>query len=219
MQQYPSNDQSSYPFQPQQPTYAPPPVPPRKRPWYRRPIPLIIIAVVFIVLLIIGATSNSDGSATQVSTTPTVQATQPPATPTATPKPTATLTTSQRVQQLVSSNASEAKSVKTTYASNDVEVNIVLDEAFDNSGYRTIIQANCFNILKALWTGHIASLDDVNIAFSGPATDKYGNPMTAAFAECELGSQTAAKFNWSGLSQEQAWNDYDLARFYAIIQG
>jgi len=205
--QYPSNDQ---------PTYMP--QSPRRRPWYRRPVPLIIIGVVFVVLLIIGATSNSDGSASQASTTPTVQATRPPATPTATPKPTATLTVSQRVQQLVSSNASEAKSVKTTYASNDVEVNIVLDEAFDNGSYRSIIQDNCFNIQKALWTGHIASLDDVNIAFSGPATDKYGNPMTAAFAECELGAQTAAKFNWSNLSQQSAWQAYDLARFYAIIQ-
>lgn len=217
MQQYPNNEQPSYPYQqPQQPTYAPPPLP-HRRPWYRRPISLIAIAIVFVVLLIIGATSNSDGS--QASATPTSTLAQATQAPTATPKPTATLTVDQRVQQLVSSNASEAKSVKTSYASNDVEVNIVLDEAFDNGSYRTIIQENCFNIQKALWTGHISGLDDVNIAFSGPATDKYGNPMTAAFGECELGAKTAAQFNWPGLDQQSAWQAYDLARFYAIIQG
>ena len=58
----------------------------------------------------------------------------------------------------------------------------------------------------------------MNIAFSGPATDKFGNNTTVPYGECDLGKATAAKFNWANLNQQSAWQAYDLARFYAIIQ-
>lgn len=215
----------------QQYPYQQPPRPGRVRRffgWYRRQgralQAILAILALFCVLAICSgagalATAGSP-QPTPTATTTGAQAAQAPTdTPTSTPKPTATPTTSQRVQKLVSDNASDAKSIKTTYASNDVEVNITLNEQLDQSDARSTIQQNCFQIEQALWTGHIAKLDDVNIAFSGPATDKFGNPVTVPYGECDLGHASAAKFNWSNLNQESAWAAYDLARFYAIIQG
>lgn len=217
----------------QQPPYYQAPRPGRIRrlaDWYRRQsraLQIVIGIGILACCLCICSAAVSDvidsantPTATPTTTTTSAQAAQAPTdTPAPTPSPTATLTTSQRVQKLVSDNASDAKSIKTTYAGNDVSVTITLNEQLDQGAARSTIQQNCFQIEQALWTGHIAKLDDVNIAFSGPATDKFGNPVTVPYGECDLGHTTAAKFNWSNLNQESAWQAYDLARFYAIIQG
>lgn len=196
--------------------------------WYRRQrraLQVVIGIGILACCLCVCSAAVSDviDSANTPAATPTVTGAQSAQastdTPAPTPKPTATLTASQRVQKLVSDNASDAKSIKTTYTGNDVEVNITLNEQLDQSDARSTIQQNCFQIEQALWTGHIAKLDDVNIAFSGPATDKFGNVVTVPYGECDLGHASAAKFNWAGLTQQSAWQAYDLARFYAIIQG
>lgn len=223
MQDYPSPQQSTYPpiQQPNwtqaSPTPPPPPYgqlpppPPKRRKLSLRT--WIIIIVVIVLLAIVGAISNAQNPQTQAS--PTTQ-TQP--TSNATTAPTATLTTTQRVQQLVQANATLDDKVETSVQGGTVVVTETLSEAFDNNGYQLAMKDNCFNIEKALWTSKFGNLTDIEINFQGPLVDQYGNTSVGAMGACELLAATAAKFNWSNLSPDMAWQDYDNAVFASAVQ-
>lgn len=184
------------------------------------------VAILACVLFVCSATiagvaqsiSESDATPTAAVASQPTQA-QATSTPTRPVTPTPTPTAKQRIQQLVTSNATDADKIDITQNDGrDVSVTITLKEALDQADARNSIQQNCFSIEKALWTAPLTGLDDVDLAFRGPATDAFGNPTTAPYGECDLSAPTAAKFNWSNLTPSTAWHAYDLAVFYKIIQ-
>ena len=239
MQQPPDPyDQTTRQYAPPPPPVAPPPpmqpMPPQ-RPnalnrflaWYRRqtrPMQVIVALGLIAAVIFVGSAAVSgivQGSQQALEPTPTV-ASQPTPTsaPTRAPTPQPTLSTTQRITQLVHDNASNFSKIDMTQ--NDgktVVVQITLNEALDKGSARAMIQENCFNVEKALWTARIASLNDVDLAFRGPAVDKFGNNSIAPYGVCDLTKATAAKFNWDNLSPPAAWDAYDSAQFYAIVQG
>lgn len=214
-----------YPNQP--PYYQPVPRPGRLKRftnWYRvqiLPIRIVVgIGILACALFVCSAAiAGVVQSATESNTpTPAAAVSQPTDTPTslssptATPKPTATPTMLQRIQKLVSDNASDDDHNGATLSGDVIIATVQLSEALDNADYRNIIQQNCFAIEKAIWGAHL-SISDANITFRAPATDKYGNPSLAVAGHCGLTKQTAAKFNWGNLTPQTAWDAYDDAGF------
>lgn len=241
---YPYTDPSQTPppppYQyPQPGQYGPPPQQPgrikRFTSWYMRQnilVKLIVAALIAFVVIFVGsaaiagiAESNQADTnptpTTAVASQPTSAPTQAVApTPTTPPKPTPTPTVKQHIEQLVKDNTSQSTKIEFTQNDGkDVSVTITLSDQLTPGFARNTIQENCFNIEKALWTAHIAGLDDVNLAFNGPSVDKYGNNGTSPYGECDLTAGTAKKFNWDNLSASSAWDAYDLAVFFKIIQG
>lgn len=194
--------------------------------WYRRQsrlMQLVVALAILAIVLFVGSAAISGivESIQEPLVAPTsVTADQPTSAPTQASTPTNTPTVKQNIVQLVDSHTSDADKIE--FPQNDgktVVVQITLSEQLDSNSARITIQDNCFNIQQALWTAHIASLKDVDLAFRGPSVDKFGNKSIAPYGVCDLTKATAAKFRWDNLNAQSGWNAYDQAMFYAIISG
>lgn len=161
----------------------------------------IVGGVVFIVLLIIGATSQNDNTNANTTSTPTVQATQAP-TATPTPSPTSKpLTVEQRAIHLAQSAAPSAS--KQT-AKLDGSGGLTVTE-FRDIVSQTSVKTDCFNVLQALWKAGLPGINDIDLEITATLTDASGNTSVGSVGDCSL----SHALNWSGLTWQSAWNAYD----------
>jgi hypothetical protein len=71
------------------------------------------------------------------------------------------------------------------------------------------VKTICFEVEHALWTSGITPLSQVNVAVLGPVLDQYAFLTSQAYGSALLKAATAAHFNWSTLTPDQAWDKYD----------
>lgn len=158
----------------------------------------IVGGVVFIVLLIIGATSQNDNTNVKATSTPTAQA------PTATPSPTPTskpLTVEQRAIQLAQANAPEAS--KQT-AKQDSSGGLTITE-FRDIVSQVTVKTDCFNVLQSLWKAGLPGVKDIDLEITATLTDANGGQSVGSVGDCSL----SHSLNWSNLTFETAWSQYD----------
>lgn len=163
----------------------------------------IVGGVVFIVLLIIGATSQNDNTNANATSTPTAQATQAPTatpTPSPTPKP---LTVEQRAIQLAQQNAPSAS--KQT-AKMDSSGGLTITE-FRDIVSQVTVKTDCFNVLQALWKANLPGVKDIDLEVQATLTDANGNQSVGSVGDCSL----SHSLNWSSLDFNSAWSQYDTA--------
>lgn len=85
------------------------------------------------------------------------------------------------------------------------------NSVLDNSAAKSDVQNDSFTIQKAIWTdGRLkGNVSVVYVDIQSDLTDAYGNTSKGDIGRANLMAGTAAKFNWSGLSAQDAWNNQD----------
>lgn len=161
----------------------------------------LIGGVLFIVLLIIGATSQNGNKTSANDATPTTITSHATQAPTSKPTPTATLTTEQRAIQLAQQAAPSAskQSVKI-----DSSGGLTITE-FRDVVTQTTVKTDCFNVLQALWKAGLPGINDIDLEITATLTDASGNTSVGSVGDCSL----SHALNWSGLTWQSAWNAYD----------
>lgn len=123
--------------------------------------------------------------------------------------PTATLTPSQTVAVAVRS-VFEDNALSFVSAVDDGGNIVVTGSMGALAKKREPIQYVTFEVQRRLYQGQTRP-QSVTVLINGPLTDRYGNITQGLYARAVLTAATAAKFNWSNLGIEMAWDDYDSA--------
>jgi hypothetical protein len=71
------------------------------------------------------------------------------------------------------------------------------------------VKVLCFRIQKALWLSGIP-LKQVGVTIDGPTYGVYGDLTSGGYGGALLRQPTASRLNWSTLSPDTAWPDYNF---------
>jgi hypothetical protein len=71
------------------------------------------------------------------------------------------------------------------------------------------VKVLCFRIEKALWLSGVP-LKQVSVAIDGPTYAVYGNLTSGGYGGALLRQPTASRLDWSTLSPDTAWPDYNF---------
>jgi hypothetical protein len=71
------------------------------------------------------------------------------------------------------------------------------------------VKVLCFRIEKALWLSGI-SLKQVSVTIDGPTYAVYGDLTSGGYGGALLRQPTASRLDWSALSPDTAWPDYNF---------
>ena len=175
---------------------------------------LLVVGGVFIAIglckgAIQSASSTNTATTTQATTEITEQSVQRTDTPipTATPKP---KTLDQQINDTVQGAGLFGKDIKTSRDAQFVTVKDNLgDGSYTNSMTVHEIKHDCFKAQQALWTQLPSKIPEVIVNVYMNVVDRYGNESNKEVASCDLQKNTEQQFNWSNLTYDQAWDDYD----------
>lgn len=124
-----------------------------------------------------------------------------------------TPTTEQLLTALVQQAlAKDANLTTMTYDSGGQAVNVVATLTIKqlpavNVG-QEMVKILCFRIQKALWLSGIP-LKQVSVAIEGPTYGVYADLTSGGYGGVLVRQPTASRLNWSTLSADTAWPDYN----------
>jgi hypothetical protein len=126
-----------------------------------------------------------------------------------------TPTTEQQLTALVQQAlARDANLTTMTYDSGGQAVNVLATLATIKqlptvSVGQEMVKVLCFRLQKALWLSGIP-LKQVSVTIDGPTYAVYGDLTSGGYGGAMLRQPTAAKLDWSTLSADTAWPDYNF---------
>jgi hypothetical protein len=178
----------------------------------------------FAGLLVVAAALAASGCAASSAhtggATPTPTVTFNPAT--FTPNPlTPTPTEPERhlealVWQAIGGSDSGALQVQATYSPTNGAVDVsvtfggrVPEQPAEIAAAQEHVKVVCFQVLRAVWTSGTRPLSQVNVSVLGPVIVLYGDLESKAYGSAYLTAATEARFQWSAISPDQAWDAYD----------
>ncbi len=198
-------------YQPQ-PQYQPPMKPPKKS--LRKGL-WILVAAVFVLAIILGVALRVQNQQTTSTTqapqsTPTVQ--QPTSalaskvsTRSPIKQPSVESIKSQLQNIVQKSGAVYVGSAAVSYDTDFKYAHIV--ESLPVTGDQSLdigrIKQDALSIQKAIWQAHVSGVDAVQINFNSDDATPH------RLATCELERTTVAQLNWTRITSDQAWSDYD----------
>ena len=129
---------------------------------------------------------------------------------------TSTLSVTDRISGLVEqTTCNQLHDLKATYQQTGEVTHIVgtVSETVPRtSGQVGAVQENvkalCFKIQRALWTSDIP-VQDVTVTILGPMFDDYYDRIISWYGTAHLGAETASRFDWAGVSVDEAWMMFD----------
>jgi hypothetical protein len=149
------------------------------------------------------------------SSRPISKATIHPSATAALPTVSGTPTTEQQLTALVQQAlAKGANLTSVSYDSGGRAVNVLATLASIRqpptvSVGQEMVKVLCFRIQKALWLSDIP-LKQVSVTIDGPTYAVYGDLTSGGYGGAMLRQPTAAKLDWSTLSPDTAWPDYNF---------
>ena len=125
-----------------------------------------------------------------------------------------TPTTGQQLTALVQQAiAKDANLTSMTYDARSQAVNVLATIAMQQLPAVSVgqekVKTLCFRIQKALWLSGI-SLKQVSVTIDGPTYGVYGDLTSGGYGGVLLRQPTATRLDWSALSPDSAWLDYNF---------
>lgn len=123
-----------------------------------------------------------------------------------------TPTTEQQLTSLVQQAiAKDANLSNMTYDAGSQAVNVLatIEQLPIVSVGQEKVKALCFRIQKALWLSGIP-LKQVSVTIDGPTYGIYGDLTSGGYGGALLRQPTATRLDWSTLSPDTAWPDYNF---------
>ncbi|EFH85667.1 hypothetical protein [Ktedonobacter racemifer] len=173
---------------------------------------LIIAAIILgSLILYFVVAANNPAMQASINADLTPVPTDTPVPPTPTPNLKTTRGVEAYVTQLLGSGIGGAQVTKVTYDPDQksLEVYFYQDAFWDNGSAKTEIEFDCFNVLKDIWMDNTLKgmLTFVTFHLQSKLTDVYGNSSTDDIGRATLTKDTASKFHWDNLSEQDAWNN------------
>jgi hypothetical protein len=130
--------------------------------------------------------------------------------PTVSVTPTAEQQLSALVRQAITSDATLTTM---TYDAGGQAVNVLATLAIQQLPAVSVgqekVKVLCFRIQKALWRSGIP-LKQVSVTIDGPTYGVYGDLTSSGYGGAMLRQPTATRLDWSALSPDTAWPDYNF---------
>jgi hypothetical protein len=123
-----------------------------------------------------------------------------------------TVTSEQQLTALVQQAiAKDANLTSMTYDAGSQAVNVLatIDQLPTVSVGQEKVKALCFRIQKTLWLSGIP-LKQVSATIDGPTYGVYGDLTSGGYGGALLRQPTATRLDWSTLSPDTAWPDYNF---------
>jgi hypothetical protein len=123
-----------------------------------------------------------------------------------------TPTTEQQITSLVQQAiARDANLTSMTYDAGSQAVNILatIKQLPTVSVGQEKVKTLCFRIQKVLWLSSIP-LKQVSVTIDGPTYGVYGDLTSGGYGGALLRQPTATRLDWSTLSPDTAWLDYNF---------
>jgi hypothetical protein len=99
---------------------------------------------------------------------------------------------------------------RVTFSKGVATITYTLTATLDPSTTAQDIKNGTCQLMQQLYTSDLP-ITEVDYEVDGPLVDQYGNTSVGPYAQVTLTAATAKLFNWSNLSPDQAWGDYDSA--------
>jgi hypothetical protein len=123
-----------------------------------------------------------------------------------TPSPTPSL--QQRYYELLKDVVANSK-VTYDISTNWLNVSYPAEESLTNDLTITLIKERALQVMKAVYTSKLGGVQAIILHSIGDTVDKYGHQSNDDWSKVTLNKDTAMKFAWDTITQDQAWDDYD----------
>lgn len=167
-------------------------------------IKLIVLLLLLTVLVLTGCDTEDRSSSTPAPTPPKVVQSSSKAV--LTPSPTPSL--QQRYYELLKDVVANPK-VTYDMSAGRLDVSYPVEESLTNDLTITLLKERALQVMKAIYTSKMSGVQAVFLHSVGDTVDKYGHQGHGDWSKVTLKKETAMKFAWDTITQDQAWDDYD----------
>ena len=179
----------------------------------------VVASLLVLLIALVSVVANSP-AAQGITSTDTSQVATPTDTPppdTTQVTPVATPTVQQRIGGMLNSDIgvttytfntdSGPTTTKVLYDTKSQTVTVTADVAYHND--TDSLKMVTYNIFKDIYTRGISAIKSVDLRVFGLVQDQYGKKSSVVIATATLNADTASKFVWDNIDNNQAWSDYD----------